>query len=233
MGRDEDEKIVRGEIFPDDDGTASRRGMHVQMPPDVSDISLGAALLQQYRYWGIRRTIDAYRSAIESGVSALNLQTEFYSAMRTLDAEKARWEERDQYRAAARMEAQALIASVEADIVEAKVRKQRSEQELRNLEQQEAARAMLKEIEENNRAAELARAKRARQEEVKRLENAQNGNIDSGFAERRARLEQARKDYEELMAAKAEDIEHYGGETNLPDYLQTMYEKLEDELGFR
>ena len=36
------------------------------------------------------------------------------------------------------------------------------------------------------------------------------------------RWKQARADYEELMAEKAADMKKYGGEENLPEWMQTM-----------
>lgn len=230
------DEVITGEIVDRDMSGEARNALDLklQLPPGPEAVSLGAALLHQYRYWGLTRTMNAYRRAVESGVAAVNVQAEFYQAARRVETEKARWENREQYREAARMEAEALIAHVEADIEDARVRKAQSALELRGLNEQLSAAGMLEEIAENNRAAELARAKRLRREEEQRLEELEGGaSKTSDFKERRARMEQARQDYEELMAEKEADIEKYGGEDNLPDWLVTMYEQLEDELAFR
>ena len=238
MGSDDPKQVLSGEIISDDDARGSSGPLDLQLrqPPGAEIVPFGTALLQQYRYWGLRRTLDTYRKAVESGVAAVNIQADFYRAARNVEAEKARWENREQYREAARKEAEALIAHVEADIEDAKARKTRSALELRGLQGQLAAAAILEEIAENNRAAELARSKRLRREEERRLEGGNGGNgggAADNFKAKRAAIQQARADYEELMAEKAKDIKKYGGEENLPDWLVNMYEMLEDDLGFR
>lgn len=236
MSNDEPDRVLTGEIVSDDDDTSRALDLKLQRPPGAETVPFATALLQQYRYWGLRRTLDTYRKAVESGVAAVNVQADFYKAARNVEVEKARWENREEYREAARREAAALIAHTDADIQDAKTRKARSELELRGLQGQLAAAAIIEEIAENNRAAELARAKRLRREEERRLEG---GSGDNGggkandFKTKRAAIQQARADYEELMAEKEKDIKKYGGEENLPDWVMNMYETLEDDLGFR
>ncbi|WP_372923084.1 hypothetical protein [Roseovarius sp.] len=223
------DEVISGEIIDGDTSGEARSALDLklELPPAPEGVSLGAALLHQYRYWGLARTLNAYRRAVESGVAAVNIQTEFYQASRLVAMEKGRWENREQYREAARMEADVLLENVKA-------RKAESELELRRLQEQLAAVGMLEEIAKNNRAAELARAKRLRREEEQRLEELESGTPKkSNFKEHLAQLEQSRQDYEELMDVKKADIERYGGEENLPDWLATTYETFEEHLGFR
>lgn len=238
MSDDKPDRVVSGEIVSEEEqlGTRGALDLHLRQPPDAETVPLSTALLQQYRYWGVRRTLDTYRKAIESGVGALRVTEEFYKAARDVDVEKARWGNRAQYRDAARLEADALIVRAQAEIEDAKVRKARSELELRGLQRQLAAATIMEEIEENNRAADLARAKRLRREEERRLEGGHGGHggkKPNDFSAKRAAIQQARADYEELMAEKAKDVDKYGGEDNLPDWVVSMYETLEDDLGFR
>ena len=97
---------LTGEILGKDEQWKGRPAMDLplQMPPGVSGMSLGQALLGQIPYWGVKRSLDAYRKAVESGVQALEVVARYHEAKRHVEMEKARWENRETYRGAAALQ---------------------------------------------------------------------------------------------------------------------------------
>ena len=219
----------RAEILP----PASKRGGEtaLQFSDLAPDMTLGVALTERLRYWGVRRTLDTYRAVVESGLDLTQSLRSLYQAKRELEQEKERLANIDTYREGAAMEAEIFLREVQARYraaeqseIEAQINLQKSKDRLAALE-------MLRQIDENDRAAEEARAAVRRLEAERQLEEMRGGGGGSGYRDRRRQLEQRRQDYEALMADKQADIEKYGGEDKLPHWLQTFYENLEDELG--
>lgn len=205
----------------------------LHLPPGVKDMGLREALLGQWQYWGLRRTMNAYRHAVESGVAAVGSVNRFYEGLRELEGEKERWRSVETYREAARLEAEAVLERARAARNQA--RSERIESELRvfDLEQRAASVELLKMIQQNNLQAEAGRAQRQREAEEQLLAEQQRGAGGTSFQKKLRQLEQMKQDYEDLRAAKAADVEKYGSEEAMPDPLRTMYEKLEDQLADR
>ena len=219
----------KAEILPPGATRVDESALHFSdLAPDMT---LGVALRERLRYWGVRRTLDTYRAVVESGLDLTQSLRALYEAKRELEQEKERLENIETYRVGAAREAAAFLREVEArydiadrnaeiakrDAIQAKIDTKLFERRLADIE-------VLALIESNERAAELAKSQRE-------LEEAQGGATGSSYRERRRELQQRRKDYEVLMADKQADIEKYGGEDKLPHWLQTFYDNLEDELG--
>ena len=80
--------------LPGEQGELEPLALLLPPSPDFANTSLHLAILQQFRYWGIRRTLDTYRRAVESNIEVLGAISEFYKAHEGLLREKTRWENR-------------------------------------------------------------------------------------------------------------------------------------------
>ena len=231
--RDEGRRV---EILPPERQQSSSGAPDVQdslaLPPTVPEMPVGAALRRRIQYWGLTRTLKTYRRAIEEAEKARRAMVRAYEADRELEQERERWRHREKYRKG---------AAVEADIYlqEQWNRLARAQQEGRAATfEAELGQARLKavgdevEIEAEQRRARRKRAQREAMEEEQKLEELSQRSPKSSFKEKLRALEQARRDHEELMALKQQDIERYGGEENLPEHLRQLYHNFEDELGF-
>jgi hypothetical protein len=229
------EKGLTGEILGDGDSGNQRPAMELplQMPPGVTGMQLGQALLGQIPYWGLKRSLDAYRRAVESGVQALRVAGEYYEARRELEMEKARWENRDIYRDAAALEAMTLYEKLKTAQNLAIAGRIDSQERVQAATDRQQAAEIIRLIEKNNREAENARAELRKLEAEEELADLKGGRGNGSFRKKLRAAEQAKIDYDEMMASKAEHIKEYGGEDKLPAYLRTLYENLEEDLGFR
>lgn len=219
----------KAEILPPG---ATRTGEPALQFSDLApDMTLGVALGERLRYWGVRRTLDTYRAVVESGLDLTQSLGSLYQAKRELEQEKERLANIGTYREGAAMEADIFLREIQARYwaaeqsdIEAQINLQKSKDRLSALE-------TLRKIEENDRAAEEYRSEARRLEAEQQLEERRGGGGGSSYRERRRQLEQRRRDYEEMMAEKQADIEKYGGEDKLPHWLQTFYENAEEDLG--
>ena len=80
--------------LPDEQGASEPLALLLPPTPDFSNTSLHQAILQQFRYWGIRRTLDTYRRAVESNVDVLGAISKFYEAQEAVERGRIRWENR-------------------------------------------------------------------------------------------------------------------------------------------
>ena len=195
------------------------------------DMSVGAALRTRLRYWGYRRTLDTYRTIVTSGLDLTNSLSALYRAKRELEQEKERWSKIEKYREGAAKEADAFLRDAQARYLAAEENEIEAKITLQAAKDRLAALKVLRTIDENDRAAKAARAERQRLEAERELKEMRDGGGGSGYRARRRQLEERRKDYEALMADKQADIKKYGGEENLPQWLQTFYQNVEDDLG--
>lgn len=227
MADDEDRKpILSGEVLGPDGREGHQHGLELPLhfPPGVRGMGLGQALLGQVPYWGLKRSIDAYRRAVESGVAAVRVVRDYHVAMRELEDEKERWGNRQTYRDAAKLEAQILYEKVTTAKNLSIAARMDSELTVQAAKDRLEAAEVIRIIQKNNLEADRIRSERAVQEEREGL----SGQGD--FKKKLRNLEQSKKDYADLMAAKAADIDEHDGEENLPEFLITMYERLEDQL---
>lgn len=89
---------VTGVVVDDDEDPRPGNGfamkVPLQMPPGIQGMNLGSALLNQTRYWGYRRAINAYRKAVEDKTEMVQAVSTFYRSMADLDVSKVRWQHR-------------------------------------------------------------------------------------------------------------------------------------------
>jgi len=217
-----------------------KNGMQaLDLPMSAPDMSIRRVLANRLKFWGYRRTLEAYRAAVASGVDLTKSLSSLYEAKRELEMERQRWADVDTYREAASSEADTFLREVrtrylaaEAEEEEARKRLSEAKVERERSEQRAAGLRVLKIIEENEWASELAASEKKRLDAERTLEDARYGDGKSSYRERRRELEQRRKDYEDLLAEKQSDIERFGGEDKLPHWLQTFYDQVEDDFGF-
>lgn len=223
---DDVKPVLSGQVLGPETGPDRQAGLQMPLhfPPGVKGMGLGHALLGQVPYWGLKRSIDAYRLAVESGVAAVRVVREYHVEMRELEAEKERWANRQTYRDAAKLEAQILFENVKAAKNLAIAARMDSEMTVQAANDRLEAAEVIRVIQKNNLEADRIRSERMVQEEREGL----SGQGD--FKKKLRNLEQSKKDYVDLMAAKAADIEEHGGEEKLPEFLATMYERLEEQL---
>ena len=220
------------EIMPPDSGRPGEDGRALQFPELAPNMALGLAFTERLRYWGYRRTMDTYRAAVASGIDLTQSLSTLYRARRELEQEKERLANIDTYRAGAAMEAEIFLRDIKARYLAAEENEIEGKIKLQAAKDRLAALEVLRKIEENDRAADEARAELRRLDAEQKLEEARGGGGASGYRSRRRQFEQQRKDYEALMADKQADIEKYGGEDKLPQWLRTFYRKAEDDMGF-
>ena len=226
----EREKPLEGEILGPEKSSRKRPDpdqLVMQLPPDVPGMTLDRAILGKLQYWGARRTIDAYRKMIEAGTQSVQAQAEFLEAGRELIREEARLNKREEYREAARLEADEFLDRQKTRRNAAEVERLTSEHLLAIAREQDEE--LAKVIAKNNQEAERLRSERALEEERQKLNETQGGR-SATFQQRMRRMREAKQNYTELQTAKAEDIEKYGGEENLPEFLQHMYDQIEADL---
>jgi hypothetical protein len=233
MSEEDDKKLRYGEVFEPHQNDAAPGGpdLSLQMPPSVKGMTLGKALLGQLPYWGAKRTMDAYRRYIESGVEMVEAQKAFYSSSRQLAMEKERWKNRDTYREGIRQEAAAFLDGMLEQRNVAEASRIQSEMFLKAAKNEQAAEEVLEMIAENNRQTQLLESERKREEAERAAEDARGGQSAS-FRQKMRAMKSAEQNYAELMESKTEDIEKYGGEEKFPAYLVAMYSQLEADLGF-
>lgn len=230
---EEDKQVRYGEVLEPHQDSRPPKGadLSLQMPARVPGMTLGKALLGQLPYWGAKRTMDAYRRFIESGVEMVEAQTAFYEGSRTLALEKERWKNRDTYREGIRQEAAAFLDGMLEQRNVAEASRIKSEMFLQSAKNEQAAADVLEMIAENNRQAELFASERKREEAERAAEDARGGQSAS-FRQKMRAMKSAEQNYAELMEAKAEDIEKYGSEEAFPHFLTAMYQQMEADLGF-
>lgn len=222
-----------GEVLPAETRHRAddRGGIMLQLPPDVEGMGLSKALFGQLPYWGAKRTIDAYRKAVESGVIAIKANQAFYEAKRDLEMEKERWNKRDIYRQAAAEEAEVYLEGVLAARARAGVLRLEAEELLAAAKDRQKAQDLYQQIAENNRQAELRRSERMLEEEEQKLAEVQGGRKGS-FKQKMRNMQRAKEEYEELRVERAKAIKEYGSEEDLPEWLVTGFDQLEADLAF-
>ncbi len=226
---------LEGEILPPETNTAPQEtapcDLALPLPPEATDVTLDRALLGQWRYWGAARTINAYRKMVEAGISSVHAQENFLAARSQLEAEQERWAQRDlardivkigietQHQKSLVQRSAAATALIDSEVLleQAKDRKEAME--------------LLRIIAANNRETERLRSEVEKEKAQQELEELRGGKPAS-FNRKLRLLEDAKRNYAEFHAAKEKDIESYGGEDKLPEFLVSMYRQLEADLAF-
>ena len=230
----DEKRVLTGEIVSDDIGGAGPdMQVPLQMPPGVQGMTLGQALLGQTRYWGYRRAINAYRRAVEDKVDMVRAVTNLYGAIEDLEAQKISFGLRDERHEIARLNVLTKLDGHRAARKMAEAQVFESELVLAAAKKRKAAQETLELFEQYNREAEVARAERLKLEEEQRLKDVKDGTEGGTFRKKLKEMERAKRDYDEMMQTKAEHITEFGGEDKLPGYLKTLYDNLEEDLGFR
>jgi hypothetical protein len=201
--------------------------------PAGMQVGLPLAVMGRLRAWGVKRTIDAYRQVMESQLATMQVRRAQYEAGIEVIKAQERWKHADSYREAARNEAEAHLERAREARLLAEAARLESEERVQAARDRRDASEIVRLIERNNLEAEKAEAERRRLEAEMQLADAKDGSGNSAFRKKLRALETAKRDYDELMASKAAHEAEYGGAENMPAYLRTLYENLEDDLAFR
>lgn len=234
---EDEQPSVSGVVVDDDEEPRSGNGfamkVPLQMPPGIQGMNLGTALLNQTRYWGYRRAINAYRKAVEDKTAMVQAVSSFYRGIADMDESKVRWEHRTEARETTRQKILAELDDSHTDRNHAKARRIESELVVEAAEQKRKSNEILLLINQYNLEAEQMTAERNKLDAARELAAARNGRGESIFQKKLRAVEDAKRDYDEMMAAKAEHVKEYGGEDKMPAYLRTLYQNLEEDLAFR
>lgn len=240
---DEDDKPPKIAVLPP--GTAGQDGdMRLTLPPDVEGMTLGKALLGQWQYWGLARSIKACRRAVDERVNLSRSVTEFYQQEVSRGEAQARWLNIDMFREAAVNDVERHLKQSQADLTEAERNVVRAQRELEEEQRRLDEATRMREADKTAFAADPELRKRIRQAQLDREEAdaliekekaegrlAEVENSTGGSHRQRMRsMERAKKYYAELMAEKEKDIERYGGWEKMPEFLQHMYEQYEVQI---
>lgn len=226
---------------PDRNGTPEP--LHLDLPavPDVRNLSLQQALFGQLPHWGLRRTLDAYRRAVESGVNVLGAISAFYEAKVEAEVATEHWHNIDTIRQAEKLKIHGELAYRQVEhnkaliaLNKAQIDRAISEDTLKDIdsitEEERKKREADRQIQELNRATALAEARWKKEEADRRLAGQQAGEGGSSFKDMLKQQEEAGKNFELLEKRKAEDIKKYGSKEAMPEFMQAWYEQLEDAL---
>jgi hypothetical protein len=216
----------------DDDPHGRRSGGTVEViasgPSTSQEISVGlGAIITNF---GASRAIRSVRRTIEEKAAMVAAERRLGEELLTLEIQKEKWRSLETIRQTVREE-------IEAKLMEAQLRKKRvavalidGDIDQKRAEKRRADVALLEQIE-----ADLIRT---RSYEVKAdardAQKRYDGRVDDdkrGWSA--AKFSELKREYEELMALKAEDLAKYGSEDAFPEFLRAAYAKAEDSLGFR
>lgn len=226
--------------LPSKNGTPE--AVHLVLPPapDMYDKSLQQAFFGQLPYWGMRRTLDAYHRAVESGVNVLNSIAAFYDAQVAVKKATTRWENIEAIRTGVEFEIQAEVFQADEKRTQAEIALNKAQIDLlvsrKRLEEidvyiaiDQAERAMKKSEVEKQRVAadtELAEAKRELARAEDRLKNSADYKAIDKAERMRARAEAERK--KELEERKLADLQAGAGGTNIRDKRKQLEQMKKD-----
>ena len=206
--------------------------LDTEMPTGSLTLPPGAGLIQslvgQLPYWGMARTIRACRKMMEEKGALVTATTQLGQALLEHEKQKALWENRTAIVEAVKVEVGAKLDRAYQSQAEATLAREDAEAKLA------AARRSRAQNEETNAAhgkADFYEAKRRADEAQRRYEDRLDGS-DSSFRREMQQMNENKRNYEVLMKEKAADIERYGGEDKIPDFLRAFYDNLEDKLSF-
>ena len=215
--------------LPSKNGTDE--AVHLVLPPapDMYDKSLQQAFFGQLPYWGMRRTLDAYHRAVESGVNVLNSISAFYDAQVAVKKAKTRWENIEAIRTGVEFEIQSELLETEEKRDGAEIKRNEARINLlvsrKRLEAaddfvaiDQAERAMRKSEAEKRRAAadtELAEAKRELARAEARLKNSADYKAIDKAERMRAKAEAERQ--REIAERKLAELQAGAGGTSFRD----------------
>ena len=223
----------RVEVYSPEERAGRQLDDDVRLPPTIPNIPIGAIVGRRVQYWGVRQAISSYRSLVQANVELSESITRLFRARRELEEERARWENIETYKDAARHEAEAVRHEAERQRNEAAVKAKQQEVELQLLKDRLTDGEQERKKAKNIRAAEVIDSERERLEAEQRLKQAQ-GKVSSAESDQwLEELKEMRAAYDKLMKEKEADIERYGGEDKLPHALQVFYDRMEDQLGLR
>lgn len=216
----------------DDDGRPRRpNGMVEIIPPGPTashEISVGlGAIITNF---GASRAVRAVRRTIEEKTAMVAAERRLGEELIALENQKEKWRNLETIR-------QTVRENVEADLMEAQLRKKRAavalidgDIDLKRAEKRRADMALIEQIEADLIRTRSYEAKADARDAQKRFEGRMDDDKRGWSA---AKFAELKKEYEELMALKAEDIAKYGSEDAFPEFLRAAYAKAEDSLGFR
>jgi hypothetical protein len=226
--------------LPAKNGTSE--AVHLVLPPapNMYDMSLQQAFFGQLPYWGMRRTLDAYHRALESGVNVQKSIAAFYDAQVEVAAAKMRWENIDAIRARVALDVQGELLQAEARRAQAEIDRNDAQRNLlvsRNrleavdeyIATDQAERAVRKSEAEKRRVAadtELAEAKRELARAEARLKNSADYKAIDKAEIMRARAEAERQ--KEIVERKLADLQAGAGGTNFRDKRKQLEQMKKD-----
>lgn len=231
---DGDRSGLNGEVLGPEraEGLEKFLAQQLELPAGIQ-MGLPLAVVSRLRAWGVKRTIDAYRQVMESQLATMQVRRAQYDAGIEVVKAQERWKHADKYREAARHEAEAYLERAREAKLLAEAARMEGEERVQAARDRRDASEIVRLIERNNLEAEKAQAERRKIEAEAQLAAAKDGSGNSTFRRTLRDLEDAKRDYDELMASKQAHEAEYGGAEKMPAYLRTLYENLENDLAFR
>jgi len=211
-----------------DAGRSSRTGETLPALASSPQVSIGLGAL--IKNFGAVRAIRSVRKTVEEKTALVSAERQLGHELIELEKQKEKWNSLDSIREGVRTDIQAALSASKANKNRAEVELVQSEIELNLVKKRQADLGLLNETEAAIRQAERDEMKARAADAKRRLEQ---GDATPPKPHSPEAMAQLKKDYEEVAAMKRADIEKYGSEEKLPEFLRAAYEQAEDRLGFR
>ena len=215
----------------DDDISARTVGRTGEVLPALSSspqvsVGLGALITN----FGVARAIRSVRKTVEEKTALVSAERQLGQELIELQKQKEKWANLSTIIAGVRTDIEGALLGSQANKNRAQVELVQSKIELKLVEKRLADLELLEETEAAIREAERYEMKARAAEAKAQFERGGKTSLNPNGAEAIAQL---KKDYEEVMAMKLADLQKYGSEEQMPEFLRAIYERAEDKIGFR
>lgn len=180
--------------------------------------------------FGLVRAIRSVRKTVEEKSALVSAERQLGEELIALEKQREKWANIDIIIEGVRTDTEAGLLSSHANKNRAQVSLVQSKIELKLAEKRLADLELLEETEAAMRAQDRYEMKARAAEAKARFEAAESSPKGADSPEH---IEKLKKEFEEIMALKRADIEKYGSEENMPEFLRAAYDRAEDRLGFR
>ena len=209
-------------------GMASRTGEVLPALSSSPQVSVGlGALITNF---GVVRAIRSVRKTVEEKSALVSAERQLGQELIELQKQREKWLNLATILAGVRTDIEASLLVSQANKNKALVELVQSQIALKLVEKRLADLELLEETEAAIREAERDEMKARAAEAKVRLQKVGTPPPDPNSAEAIAKL---KKDHEEITAMKQADIAKYGSEEAMPEFLRAVYERADDQLGFR
>ena len=193
--------------------------------PQVA-VGLGALISN----FGLSTAIRSVRKTVEEKTALVSAERLLGQELVELEKQKEKWANISTIVEGVKTDTQAALVSSQAHMNKAKVELVQSKIELKLVEKRLADLELLEETEAAAREAQRYEMKARAAEAKARFEKSETPPKKADGSENIAEL---KKEYDDVMAMKKADVEKYGSDEKMPEFLRAAYERAEDKLGFR